>query len=191
MRLNLYRAKSFDSSIDNMKKKDIWISLTIIACSGLTLLYYTQRKGYVGIDAGGADAILQLKSSLLDHATITSGGEPAVIGARIHRPQLLSLSIKQNGHTWQIESRGHWGDLSKIKVRNNEATALRLGPPLLIKPTIRKNGSLLYIDYTIIGQAGEHYKKSITKNNRAVTGAKIKIVDETGNVLESGKFKYG
>jgi len=174
-----------------MKKKDIWISLAIIACSGLALLYYTQRKGYVGIDAGGADAVLQLNSSLFANTTINSGAEPAAISARIHRPQFLSLSMNQDGHTWKIESRGPWGDLSKIKVRNDEATALRLGPPFLIKPKIRKNESLLYIDYAIIGQAGEQYENFITKNNRAVTGAKIKIVDETGNVLESGKFKYG
>jgi len=174
-----------------MKKKDIWISLAIIACAGLTLLYYTQRKGYVGIDAGGADAILQLKSSLLDHSTITSGDEPAAIRARIYRPQLLSLSIGQGGYTWRIESRGPWGDLSKIKVRNDEATALRLGPPFLIKPEFNKNGSILSIGYAIIGQAGEQYQNFITKDNRAVTGAKIKIVDEKGNVLESGSFKYG
>lgn len=174
-----------------MKKKDIWISLAIIACAGLTLLYYTQRKGYVGINAGGADAVLQFNSSWLVHTTITSGTESAAIRARIHRPQFLSLSMKQNGHTWQIESRGPWGDLSIIKVQNNEATALRLGPPFLIKPEINKNGSILSIDFAIIGQAGEQYENFITKNNRAVTGAKIKIVDETGNVLESGKFKYG
>jgi len=174
-----------------MKKKDIWISLTIIACSGLAVLYYTQRKGYVGIDAGGADAEFRLKSSWLLHTTITSDDEPAAIGARIYRPQFLSLSKKQNGHTWRIDSRGPWADLSRIKVRNNEATAIRLGPPFLIKPEIRKKDSRLSINYAIIGQAGEQYRSFITKNNRAVIGAKIKIVDEAGNVLESGKFSYG
>lgn len=174
-----------------MKKKDIWISLAIIVCSGLSVLYYTQRKGYVGIDAGRADVVLQLKSIGFIHTTINSGTKPSVISARVYRPQFLSLSMKQHGHTWQIESRGPWGDISKIKVRNNEATALKIGPPFLIKPKIRKNGAMLYIDFEIIGRAGEHYANLITKNNRTVTGAKIKILDETGNILESGKFKYG
>ena len=89
-----------------MKKKDILISLAIIAAAGLTFLYYSQRKGYVGINAGGADAVLQLNSNWLVHTTITSGDEPAVIGARIYRPQFLSLSTGQDGHTWRIESRG-------------------------------------------------------------------------------------
>ncbi|MBN2593599.1 MAG: hypothetical protein JXA81_08845 [Sedimentisphaerales bacterium] len=174
-----------------MKKKDIWISLAIIACSGLSVLYYTQRKGYVSIDAGGTDAVLQLNSIWFINTTIRSGTKPSAIGARIYRPQLLSLSMKQDGYTWRIESRGSWGDISKIKVKNNEATALKLGPPFLIKPKIKKNRSHLSIDFTITGQAGEQYQNFITKNNRAVNGAKIKIVDEKGNVLESGKFKYG
>lgn len=174
-----------------MKKKDILISLAIIAASGLTLLYYSQRKGFVGIDAGGAEALLHISNSWLTSAIIASGDEPAAIGARIYRPQFLGLSMGQDGHTWRIESRGPWGDLSKIKVRNNEATALRLGPPFLIKPEVNKNGSIISIDYAIIGQAGEQYQNFITKDNRAVTGAKVKIVDETGSVLESGSFKYG
>ena len=174
-----------------MKKKDIRISLAIIACSGLSVLYYTQRKGYVGIDAGRADAELQLNSIWFMKTTINSGTRPSAIGARIYRPQLLGLSMKQDGYTWRIESRGPWGELSKIKVRNNEATAIKLGPPFLIKPQIRKNRSRLSIDFIFIGQAGEQYRNFITKNGRAFTGAKIKIFDETGNVLESGKFQYG
>jgi hypothetical protein len=174
-----------------MKKKDILISLAIIAVSGLTLLFYMQRKGFVGIDAGGANALLHLNSSWLTSAIIASGSEPAKIGARIYRPQFLSLSMGQAGHTWKIESRGPWGNLSKIKVRNNEATAIRLGPPFLIKAEINKNSSIISIGYAIIGQAGEQYENLITKDNRTVTGAKIKIVDETGNVLKSGSFEFG
>lgn len=174
-----------------MNKKDILISLAIIAASGLSLLYYSQRKGFVGIDAGGAEALLHLNSTWPASAIIVSGNEPAAIGARIYRPQILRLSMRQDGRTWWIESRGPWADLSEIKVRNNEATAIRLGPPFLIKPEVKKNGSIISINYAIIGQAGEQYQNFITKNNRAVTGAKIKIVDETGNVIKSGSFKYG
>ena len=174
-----------------MKKKDILISLAIIAMSGLALLYYSQRKGFVGIDAGDADAVLHLSGSWLTSARIASVDEPAAISARIYRPQRLSLSMEQDGHKWRIESYGPWSDLSKIKVRNNEATAIRLGPPFLIKPKVRKKGSIISIDYAIIGQAGEQYRNLITKDNQAVTRPKIKIVDETGKVLKSGSFGYG
>lgn len=175
-----------------MKKKDIWISLAIIACSGLSVLYYTQRKGYVGIDAGGTDAVLHLKSIGFINTTINSGTNPSAIPARIYKPQFLSLSMKQDGQKWRIESRGPWGDISKIKVRNDEATALKLGPPFLIKPQIRKNRSQLYISFTILGRAGEQYEHYATKDGRAYyPKARLKINDEAGNVLESGQFEYG
>jgi len=174
-----------------MKRKDIWISLAIIACSGLSILYYTQRKGYIGIDAGRTDAVLKLKSIGFIDTTINPDTKPSAVAARVYRPQFLGLSMEQDGHTWRIESRGPWGDISKIKVRNDEATVLKFGPPFLIKPQIRKNRSRIYISFAIIGQAGEQYRNFITKNDRVVAGAKIKIFDETGNVLESDKFKYG
>ena len=174
-----------------MKKKDILISLAIITASGLVLLHYSQRKGYVGINAGNADAVLELKSRLFGLTTITSDSKSTEIGARIYRPHYLGLSMKKDGYTWRIESQGPWGDCSKIKVRNGEATALRLGPPFLIKPQISRNSTLLSIDYAIVGQAGERYQHLITKNYRAVKGAKIKIIDEAGNIIESGSFKYG
>ena len=174
-----------------MKKRDIWISLAIITAAGLTLLFYSQRKGYVGIDAGGANAVLQLRNNWLGHKTITSGTKPAAISARIYKPLSLNLSKNHDGYLWKIESLGPWGNLSRIKVRNNEATAIRLGPPFLIKPEIHKNRSFVSISYAIIGQAGEQYQNLITKNNQAVIGAKLRILDETGNVIESGTFKYG
>jgi hypothetical protein len=174
-----------------MKKKDIWISSAIIAAAGLTLLLYTKREGFVGIDAGDANATLRLRSNWFGHKTITSGAEPAAIGARVYRPQFLSLSMRQDGQTWKIESFGPWEDLSKIKVRNNEATTIRLGPPFLIRPKVNKNSSILSIGYAIIGQAGEQYENSITKDSQAVIGATISIINEGGNILESGKFKYG
>lgn len=174
-----------------MKKRDIWISVAIIAAAVLLLYSYSQGKGQIKIDAAGAVATLQLRSGWLGKATISSGAEPATVSGRVHRPQRLSLSMKQDSDTWQIDSRGPWGDLSTIRVTNNNTTALKLGPPFLIEPKVRKSGSSISIDFAIIGQASEQYQSVIRKNNRAVPAPKAKIIDETGNVLASGKFEYG
>ena len=174
-----------------MKKRDIWISVAIIAAAFLLLYLYSQGQGQIKIDAGGAAATLQLRSSWLSKATIISGAEPATVSGRVQRPQRLSLSMKQDSDTWQIDSRGSWGGLSTIKVTNNKTTVLKLGPPFLIKPKVRKSGSRVSIDFAIIGQAGEHYRNSIMRNNRRVPAPKLKIVNEAGNVLASGKFEYG
>jgi hypothetical protein len=174
-----------------MKKKDIWISLAIIAASAVVIYFYTQRKGYLEIDTGGADAMLQLRSSLFGTTTIHSGVAPTKVRAILHRPRQLNLSMKQDKQTWQISSSGPWANLSKIKVRGNDTTTLRCGPPFLIKPNIQKIGDQLSIDFSITGQAGEQYQKYALMNNRAMSGAKLTIKDEDGNVLESGKFQYG
>ncbi|MFB0554292.1 MAG: hypothetical protein ACETWQ_13375 [Phycisphaerae bacterium] len=169
-----------------MKKRDVWISVAIIAASLLLLYSYSQGTGQIKIDAGGALATLQLHSGLLSKATISSGAEPSTVSSRVHRPVQLSMSMKQNGNTWRIDSRGPWGKLSTIKVSNNNTTVLKLGPPFLIKPKVRKSGSRISVDFAIIGQAGEQYQ-----NYRRSSAPKVKIIDETGNVLASGKFEYG
>lgn len=88
-------------------------------------------------------------------------------------------------------SQGPWGDLAKITVKNNQKTSLRLGPPFMIKPKVQKRNSVVEIQFDIVGQAGEQYEKFVRKNNRAVTRASLKILDEVGNLLESGKFRFG
>ena len=174
-----------------MKKRDIWISVAIIAAAVLVLYCYSLGKGQIKIDAGGAAATLQLRSSWLSKATISSGAEPSTVSSRVHRPVQLSLSMKQGGDTWQLDSRGPWGKLSTIKVSNNNTTVLKLGPPFLIKPKARKSGSSVSIDFAVIGQASEQYQNFARKNNRAVPAATLEIVDEAGTVLASGKFEYG
>ncbi len=176
-----------------MKKRYIWISVAIIAAAVLILVLFSgsSGKGQIKIDAGDAVAELQLAGGLFGKATINSGAEPTKLSARAHRPQHLSLSMKQGGDTWQIDSSGPWGKLSKISVKNNDTTVLKLGPPFLIKPGVRKSGSNVSIDYAIIGQASEQYQSVIRKNNRSVPAPKAKIIDEAGTVLASGKFEYG
>ena len=172
-----------------MKKRDIWISVAIIAAACLAFCFYSQQKGYIKIDGSGAE--LQLGSGLLSTTKITSGPKPVTLRARAYRPKRLSISMKENGDTWRIDSRGPWGNLSRVKVKNDETTLLKLGPPLLIKPKVSQRSSLVSVDFSIIGQAGEHYGNSIMKNNRRVSAPKLKIVDETGEVVASGKFAYG
>jgi len=174
-----------------MKKRDIWISVAIIALAVLLLYFYSRGQGRIKIDAGGAVATLQLHSGWFGKATISSEAEPTTVNSRIQRPEHLSLLMKQDSNTWRIDSRGPWGKLSKIKVNSNDTTVLKLGPPFFIKPKVRKSGSNVSIDFAIIGQASEQYQNFARKNNRAVPAAKANIVDETGKIIASGKFEYG
>jgi len=173
-----------------MKKRDIWISIAIMAAAVMLLFSYSQRKGQIKIEVNGAVTTLRLINSWLSKATISSGAQPSKVSARLHRPQWLKLSLPQGSDTWRLETRGPWGELSTIRVKNNDTTVLQLGPPFKIKPKVRHTGSRVSIDFNIIGKAGEHYRNVIMRNNRRVPAPKVKIIDENGSVLASGKFEY-
>jgi hypothetical protein len=174
-----------------MKKRDIWISVAIIAAAGLLLFLSLQKKGRLQIDAGGAVPTMRLSNSWFGKAIIDSGIQPSKVSARLHRPQWLNILMQQDGDTWQLESRGPWGELSTIRVKKNDTTVLKLGPPFQIKTKALYTGSKVSIDFNIIGKAGEHYRNSIMQNNKRASAPKLKIIDEAGNVLASGKFEYG
>jgi hypothetical protein len=177
----------------HMKKTDIWISIGIIAAALVTFYFYTQRKGYITVDAGGATASLLLRSGWLSEAYIGSDSGPVLVPARHSRPQRLRIIKKENGGTWQLETTGPWGNLAQVKVKNRRTTILRVGPPLLIKPTVQRSGSSVSIGLSIIGRAGEQYGvQRITKDGRQYPPASaVKIVDESGKILAAGKFAYG
>ena len=174
-----------------MKRRDVWISIAIVGAAVLLLCLHSQGQGRIEIDAGGAVGVLQLRNNWFKSTTITSAAEPAFASAGVHRPRQLSISTGQGGHTWRISSRGPWADLSRVRVKNLRTTTLRLGSPLIIKSQVRPNGSFIDIDYAIVGRAGERYEKFALKDNRTVRKAKVRIVDETGNILEAGSFKFG
>jgi len=174
-----------------MKKRDILISTAIIVAALLFLFSYSKGKGRINIDAGGAVATLRLSSNWLGKTTITTGSEPSIVSARLHRTQWLRLSMKQDGDKWQLESRGPWGDLSAIRVKNNDTTVIKLGPPFQIKTKTRFTGTKVSMDFNIIGKADEHYYNVIMKNNKRVSAPKVKIIDKAGTVLATGRFEYG
>jgi hypothetical protein len=175
-----------------MKKKDIWISVGIIAVAVVAFYFYMQRKGYISVDAGGADAYLQLRSGYLTEVHIGSDSGPVVVPARPSRPERLRIIKKENGSGWQLETTGPWGNLARINVKNRRTTILRVGPPLLIEPTIQRRGSDVSIGLSIIGQAGEQYGvRQVTQDGKQLAAPDVKIVDESGKVLSAGKFAYG
>ena len=175
-----------------MKKRDIWISIAIIAASVLFLFLFLQRKGRIEIDAGVADATLRVRGSWFSgEKLIKSQDWPVTMPARLYRPKRLNLSTKRNGDTWLLYSAGPWGMLSTIRVKGNETTALKLGPPFQMKANVHQNGPHVLINYNLVGKAGEHYSGAVTRNNKRVAAPKVKIIDEAGNILASGTFKYG
>lgn len=175
-----------------MNKKSIWISLLIVAAICLAFYIYlqTQPKGFIRIDAAGAE--MQLSGGRFGLKKTISSAGPVTASTGTYKPQRLLITAKQNGDTWRLESRGPWGKLEQIQVKDKETTVLELGPPFIIKPEVRKSGpQQVSIGLSIVGKAGEQYRNVVTKNYQSVPAPKVKIVDEAGTVLASGNFAYG
>jgi len=173
----------------NMNKKGILISIAVIAAVALAFHFYSRQQGYIKIDTAGVE--MQIRSRWFDRTRIASGAEPVTVSARVYRPKRLSIAAKQGGDTWRINSSGPWGKLAKIRVKNNETTVLKLGPPFSVKPDVRRRGKKVLIGLSIIGRAGEHYSALVMKNGRHQAAPKSKIMDESGKIIASGKFEYG
>jgi len=173
-------------------KKSIWVSIAIVvaACLAVYIYFHLQPKGFIKIDAAGAE--LKLQGGSFGRTKTASSTGPVTVSTGTYRPQHLVITTGQNGDRWQIESRGPWGKLEQIKVKENQTTILELGPPFIIKPEVSKNSpQQVSVGLSIVGQAGEQYRNVVTKNNQRVPAPKVKIVDESGTVLAAGSFEYG
>lgn len=171
-----------------MKKRDIWISIAIIVVALVGFYFYVQGEGQIKIETAGVE--MQLYGGLFNKPKVTSQS-PITVKARSYRPESLSIAAKQHGDTWRLYSRGPWGKLKRITVKGNKTTVLQPGPPFLIKPDLYKSSSVVTIGLSIIGRAGEHYSAAVSKNGRRPAAPALKIVDESGKVLASGRFTYG
>jgi len=172
-----------------MKKKTIWVSVTVTVIAALIFYYYSRGQGYIKIAAAGVE--MQLSSGWFSKTKITSE-EPVKVNVGVYRPWRLSIAAKQDGNSWRIKSSGPWSKLKRIRVKKEQTTVLKLGPPFLVKTDVRRrNGRMVLIAFSIIGQAGERYSPRVTKNARRLPAPKCKIVDEAGKILASGKFEYG
>ena len=186
----ILKSRNFKKDKIDMKRKDILISLAIIvACIGILYLYSFTNSlvhGYIKIDSDNSIVSMKLHGNFFSRDIEITGNNPVKINTRILSPRYLTISKTQDSNSIQLISYGPWGDLSRIKIKNNETLSLKVGPPFIIRPSVKKQPGLVSIGIDIIGQAGESY--SIPRLPKA---PKVKIMDENGKIVNSGSFSYG
>jgi hypothetical protein len=108
----------------------------------------------------------------------------------------LTLTRKdEKKNKWTLRSRGNTGKLLDFEIAEGKTTSFKLGPPLTLTPTVRISRQLFRRTVTVsasaVGQSGEEYIAGVQKNNDMQPAPRIKIVDSSGKVVESGKLEYG
>jgi hypothetical protein len=172
-----------------MKRRDILISIAIVATALLACYFLFRQTGYIEIETPGVD--LRLQRAFLGGGSITSRHGRVELPARVYRPRRLTVTGTLNGDTWRLTGSGSWGDLARIKVVPGQTTSLAVGPPFRIAPRTDVKGGGGYIELRILGRAGERYSNVIMKNGHRMPAPRLKILGEDGNVLASGQFAYG
>ena len=99
--------------------------------------------------------------------------------------------MNADGNKWLASFYGAQDVSSRITVTKGQTTTLKFGPPLNVKTEVESAGRQVSIGLLITGQSGERYNPQLTKNGSFLEAPKLKIVDEAGTVLASGKFEYG
>ncbi len=91
----------------------------------------------------------------------------------------------QNGDKWTLEL------IKGQPVSSFADSSAKPGPPLLVKTDVQISGRDVSIGLLVQGQAGELYVPGAQKNGQLQPEPGLKIINETGKILATGKFKYG
>ncbi len=173
-------------------KKIIVIPVIVVVLIGLILFYYSQQSGYVKLATPGVTVGLRgLQGVFWKNLQIGPSTDPVKAHVGQYLALLGSLTMNADGNKWQTSFYGVQDVSSRITVAKKQTTTLKFGPPLHVKTEVEPAGRQVSIGLSITGQSGERYNPQVTKNGSALESPTLKIVDEAGTVLASGKFEYG
>jgi hypothetical protein len=96
-------------------------------------------------------------------------------------------------NAWSFTCYRDTGSLKNFEITKGQTTSIKIGPPFQVKTTAQRNKDTVVIGCTLVGQAGEQYRPDsrIKRNGRRVSPPILRIIDEGGDVIYSGRFKYG
>jgi len=180
--------------VDRTNMRKIQILIVLIVMIGLLAFFlYPRPSGYVKVDTPGASVCLKtgwwrtvILTDKMDKFALKAGKSYEVRNANI--------SAEKNNDTWRLRTRTYSSGSAIaecIKVRKDETTIVKVGGPFTIKTDVKGTGQFVSIGLSIVGRAGEKYFTRPMKKGKVVPEPKLEIIDEAGNVLNSGQFEYG
>jgi len=143
------------------------------------------------LDLGNANVKLKLWSDTAQQfiSNLKSNGP---IPAGKYKALFIEWSqIDSERNAWTFTCYRDTGILRDFEVSKNKTTSFEIGPPFQIKTTTRQSRNTVSIGFNLLGQGQEKYGADFKKNGRRVSAPIFRIIDETGNVVDSGRFKYG
>jgi len=157
---------------------------------GSALALNKTQLQFGSLDLGGIDVKLNLWSDIACQNLY--GQKPWKLPEG--RYSATALEVRQTDadkNTWSLSCTRSTGKLRSFKIQPNKTLSLKAGPPFAIKSSASRKDDNILISFRLHGQAGEQYSPAIYKAGKRMPAPAFKIVDKTGKVLVSDKFKYG
>jgi len=165
----------------------------LLACSGCA-----GEPGHIKI--GTPDMAIEIRHGWGKTTKITQESGAVAFPAGTYGPEWIALVTKVSegdaasrtpAGTWTLMCHGDFGRLGSICVRKDQTTVLKAGPPLVVRAHPHRRGGTVFVDLSITGQAGEVYSPVVYCNRSRRPPPTLRILDPTGKVLHTGKFRYG
>ncbi|NQT04332.1 MAG: hypothetical protein HQ580_20065 [Planctomycetes bacterium] len=162
-----------------------------VAEDGSTVEFRQAKPRFGVLDLGGEDVKLTLWSDTAHQQLSGSGGKWRVPVGRygVVLLELTETDSAGNKWTFKIDKAGK-GKLGDFEIRPGESTSFRIGPPFQARTSIEKRGRDALVSFNLKGQAEELYVPGGTRNGKEVPEPEFKIIDGSGRVAHSGRFKF-
>jgi len=97
----------------------------------------------------------------------------------------------ESGDSWTLRSAMRSGNPKNFEIHKDMPLRLKAGEPLLAKANVSRQGNVVSAGFSLEGAGGEEYGPAAEKNGTQQHPPMLKIVDQGGQVLETGPFNYG
>jgi hypothetical protein len=150
---------------------------------------YEPRMGT--LDLGAADATLVAMSDTLCHNLTGLDGKWQVPEGRYGGERFSLSKTDAQGAMWTLTCLA-LGPLARFEVRGGETTAVKVGPPLVLKVEAgAPEAGQVALKLVLAGKGGETYSVGVQKGGVRPKPPKVKVLDSAGKVLAEGNSAYG
>lgn len=158
--------------------------------SSITFNSATPKAGNVRATSQGA--ILRMHSTSGDYRVDLRGDSMPLPVGKYYVTSFQICSWDDQGRRFRMQCIDLPEKLSSFEVREGETTLLEVGPPMKAKPVPVRDGNKIKVNVEIWGSYGDRYFPYVRPDTDGLEGWDgMKIIDEQGNVLDSGNFEYG
>jgi hypothetical protein len=162
-----------------------------VAESGQSLELNKAQPDFGKLDLGNEKVKLKLWSNAAQQY-FSNINSSVKIPTGIYQAIFIELGQRDSkNNTWDFTCYRDTGALKNFEITKNKTTSIKIGPPFKIETTTRPIRDKVNIDFKLIGQASEQYRPDFKRNGVRVSPPVVRIIDQQGGEVDSGRFKYG